>query len=115
MNILIYQKLLVTPRKKENDPKLKTTALNLNHKLFEKVAYVKAFPSKVWSLQAKPKETLGGEPANTRTAGIDTNHSTMLTLLLELNVICGQRWTQFELQKSLMRAFAIDGKMYTAI
>jgi len=47
MNILIYQKLLVTPRKKENDPKLKTTALNLNHKLFEKVAYVKAFPSKV--------------------------------------------------------------------
>jgi len=37
----IYQKLLTASRKKENDPRLKTTALN--HKLFE-VAYIKAFP-----------------------------------------------------------------------
>ena len=27
------------------------------------------------------------EPTNSRTAGIDTNHSTMFTLLLELNVM----------------------------
>jgi len=31
------------------------------------------------------------EPTNNRTAGIDTNHSTMFTLLLELNLICEQR------------------------
>jgi len=36
------------------------------------------------------------EPTNTRTAGIDTNHSTMFTLLLELNVVCVQRWIQLE-------------------
>ena len=54
------------------------------------------------------------EPVNIRTTGRDTNKSTMLTLLLELNVICGQRWIQFELQNSLSRAFAIDGKIYTA-
>jgi len=31
------------------------------------------------------------EPTNNRTAGTDTNHSTMFTLLLELNLICEQR------------------------
>jgi len=35
-------------------------------------------------------------------------------LLLELNVICGQRWIQFELQNSPSRAFAIDGKITLA-
>jgi len=39
------------------------------------------------------------EPTNNHTAGIDTN-STMFTLLLKLNVICEQRWIQFELQNS---------------
>jgi len=39
------------------------------------------------------------EPTNNRTAGIDTNHSNMFTLLLELNIMCEQRWKQFELQK----------------
>jgi len=55
------------------------------------------------------------EPTNTRTAGIDTNHSTMFTLLLELNVMCGQQWIQFEFQNIPSRAFAIDGKIYTTI
>jgi len=35
------------------------------------------------------------EPTNTRTAVVDTNHSTMFTLLLESNLICGQRWKEF--------------------
>ena len=39
----------------------------------------------------------------------------MITLLLELNVTCGQRWIQFELQNIPSRAFAIDGKIYTTI
>jgi len=66
---------------------------------------------------AKPDERvrLTAEPTSTRTAGIDTNHSTMLTLLLEFNLVCGQRWKQFELQNRPSRAFAIDGKIYTAI
>jgi len=51
------------------------------------------------------------EPTNTRTTGIDTYHSTMFTLLQELNVICGQRWMQFEWQYILSRAFVIDGKI----
>jgi len=55
------------------------------------------------------------EPTNNRTAGIDTNHSTMFTLLLELNVICEERWIQFELQNSSSRIFACDGKIYTTI
>jgi len=55
------------------------------------------------------------EPTNTRTAAIDTSHSTMFTLLLELNVMCGQRWIQFEFQNIPRRAFAIDGKEYTTI
>ena len=33
------------------------------------------------------------EPTSTRTAGIGTNHSTMFTLLLELNVTCEERWS----------------------
>jgi len=52
---------------------------------------------------------------NTRTAGIDTIYSTIFTLLLELNVMCGQRWIQFEFQNIPSRAFAIDGKLYTTI
>jgi len=55
------------------------------------------------------------EPTNTRTAGIDTNYSSMFTLLLELSVTFGQRWIQFELQNIPSRAFAIDGKTYTTI
>jgi len=51
------------------------------------------------------------EPMNTRTTGIDTYQSTVLTLLLKLNVICGQRWIQLEWQNSLSRAFVIDGKI----
>jgi len=51
------------------------------------------------------------EPTNTRTTGIDTYHSAMFALLLELNVICGQRWIQFDWQNSLSRAFVIDGKI----
>jgi len=31
------------------------------------------------------------EPTNNRKAGIHANHTTMFTLLLELNVICEQR------------------------
>jgi len=55
------------------------------------------------------------EPKNNRTADIDTNHSTMFTLLLELNVICEQRRIQFELQNSHNWVFALDGKIHTAI
>jgi len=55
------------------------------------------------------------KPTNNRTAGTNTNHSTMFTLLLELNVICEQRWTQLELQNSPSRVFAFDGKIYTTI
>jgi len=35
----------------------------------------------------------------------------MFTLLLELNVVCGQKWIQFEWQNSLSRGFVIDGKI----
>jgi len=59
----------------------------------------------------KPNEMVRAEPTNTRTAGIDTNHSTMFTLLLELNVMCGQRWMQFKFQNIPSRAFVIDGKI----
>ena len=55
------------------------------------------------------------EPTNNLTAGIDTNHSTILKLLLELNVIYEQRWIQFELRNSPSRVFAFDGKIYTTI
>jgi len=55
------------------------------------------------------------EPMNNRTAGIDSNHSTMFTLLLKLNVMCEQRWIQFELQNSPSKVFAFDGKIYTTI
>ena len=55
------------------------------------------------------------EPTNNRTAGIDINYSTMFTLLLKLNVMCEQRWIQFELQNSPSRVFAFDGKIYTTI
>ena len=52
------------------------------------------------------------EPTNTRTTDIDTYHSTRFTLLLELNVICGKRWIQFEWQNSLSRAFALMAKLH---
>jgi len=52
---------------------------------------------------------------NNRTAGIDTNHSTVFTLLLELNVICEQRWIHFKVQNSPSRVFAFDGKIYITI
>jgi len=65
--------------------------------------------------QAKPKEMMRAEPTNNRTAGIDTYHSTMFTLLLDLNVISGQRWIQFELQNSPSSVFAFDVKIYTTI
>jgi len=55
------------------------------------------------------------EPTNNRTAGIDTYHYTMFTLLVDLNVISEQRWIQFEMQKSPNRDFAFDGKIYTTI
>jgi len=55
------------------------------------------------------------EPANTRKTSIDIKHSTMFTLLLEFNVMCGQRWLQFEFQNIPSRAFAIYGKIYTTI
>ena len=51
------------------------------------------------------------EHTNIRTTGKDTYHSTMFKLLLELNVICGQRWIQCEWQNSLSRAFVVDGKI----
>jgi len=51
------------------------------------------------------------ESTNTHTTGIDTYHSNTFTLLLDLNVACGQRWIQFEWQNSLNRVFAIDGKI----
>jgi len=41
----IYQKLVATLEKSETTPRLKTTPLNLQR--FEKVAYIKAFQSKV--------------------------------------------------------------------
>ena len=34
----------------------------------------------------------------------------MFTLIVELNVICAQRWIQFELQNCLSTAFSTDGK-----
>jgi len=55
---------------------------------------------------------LRAETTNNCTAAIDTTHSTALTLLLELNVICEQRWIQFELQKSHSRVYAFDGKIH---
>jgi len=35
---------------------------------------------------------VSAELTNNRTAGKDTNYSTMFTVLLKLNVICEQRW-----------------------
>jgi len=70
----------------------------------------------VLPLQANLKEMLRAEPTNHHTASIGLNHSTMLfTLLIKLNVICEQKWIQFELQNSPRRVFAFDGKMDTTI
>jgi len=80
----IYQKLVATLEKSETTPRLKTTPLNLQR--FEKVAYIKAFQSKVWSLQVKPKEIVRGEPANICTAGIgySANYKIVSAELLSL-------------------------------
>jgi len=67
------------------------------------------------TLQAKPKEMVRAEPTNNRTASIDTNHSTMFMLLLKLNIMCEQRWIQFELQNRPSRVFAFGGQLYTTI
>jgi len=71
----------------------------------------------VQPLQAKPKEMVRIEPTNNRTEGINTYHSPIFTLLLELllNVVGEQRWIQFELQNILCRIFAFGGKIYTTI
>ena len=55
---------------------------------------------------------LRAETTNNCTSGIDTNHSTTLTSLLDLNVICEQSWIQFELQNSPSRVYAFDGKIH---
>jgi len=55
------------------------------------------------------------EPTNNRTAGIDAYHSTMFTLLLDLDIISEQTWMQFELQNSPSSVFAFHGKIYTTI
>ena len=39
----------------------------------------------------------------------------MFTLLLEVDVMCGQRWIQFEFQDIPSRVFSIDGKIYITI
>jgi len=54
------------------------------------------------------KDMVRAEPKNNCTAGINTNHSTMFTLLLEINDICEQRWIQFELKNSTSRDFSFD-------
>jgi len=60
--------------------------------------YIKTLASKVYPLQAKPKEMVRAQPTNNHTAGIGPNYSTEFTLLLELDVICEQNWVQLELQ-----------------
>jgi len=50
------------------------------------------------------------EPTNNHTAGIGPKHSTMFTLLLQLNVICEQKWIQFELQNSPRRSLHLIAK-----
>ena len=61
-------------------------------------------------LQANQKEMVRAEPANNHTAGIDPNHSTVFSFLLELNAICEQKWIQFELQNSPRRALHLMAK-----
>jgi len=53
---------------------------------------------------------VSAESTNNHTAGINTNYSTMFTLLLKLNIICEQMWIQFELQNSPIRVIAFVGK-----
>jgi len=91
-------------------PRLDIAALNLKPNLFEK--YIKSTTIKgvTSTVQTKPKEMVRAEPTSNSTAGIDNNHSTMLTLLLELNVVCEQRWIQFELQNSPSRVLHLMTK-----
>jgi len=74
--------------------------------------YIKSAPIKgvTSSLQANPKEMVRAEPTNNHTAGIGPKHSTMFTLLLQLNVICEQKWIQFELQNSPRRSLHLIAK-----
>ena len=51
------------------------------------------------------------EPTNTLTAGIDTNYTTTFTLLLELKVMYGRWWIQFECKRVSAEHFAIDYKI----
>jgi len=97
--------------KRQTTINAKITALNLS--FFEKVDKHNSYH--MCKLTSYVKEMVWTEPTNIRTVGIDTNHVTMFMLLQELNVVCGQRWIQFELQNSLRGAFAIDGKIYTTI
>jgi len=53
---------------------------------------------------------------NNRTAGIDTKHSYVnIATTVDPNVICEQKWIQFEMQNSPSRVFAFDGKIQTTI
>jgi len=46
---------------------------------------------------------------------IDTTHSTVFTMLIEIIVIYGQGWIQFEMPNIPSRAFAINGKICTTL
>jgi len=52
------------------------------------------------------------EPRNNCTAGTHTNHSNYVHVAtrIELNVICEQRWIQFELQNSPSRVLQMMAK-----
>jgi len=54
--------------------------------------------------------TAKSEPRNNRTLVIDTNNSTMFTLLLDLNIICERRWIQFKMQYSPSRVLHLMAK-----
>jgi len=59
--------------------------------------YIKSTPIKSVTSTRYAKGMVKAEPTKNRTAGIDTNHSTMFTLLLKLIVICEQLCIQSEL------------------
>jgi len=61
---------------------MKTTALNPNH--FRKAQKKHSHQT---CYLAEPKQIVRTESTNTCTAGTDTNHSIVFTLLVELNVI----------------------------
>jgi len=106
MNIFIRSSR--DPRKKQTTPRLITTVLN--PKRFEKVAYIKSIHIKGVISPSEAKGN-GESRTNEHSHNWHRHHSTKFTLLLELNVICGQRWIQFEWQNSLSKAFVINGKI----